>query len=444
MSETVYLRNNFAKLEKAKETSQNTVPKIQKVASYLRDREHSKKHYLPRLVSIGLIDHGKRKLELGEKYKLMWTAKYLERTKQDGQTLYQKIASNIKQLKEHFAEDVIKDFDGDDEKLSWTLFVDGCSLLQILEKANPYDPKEMNVKVDQLLLVWQDVLLLENQLPYEVLLLLSGHQNDDTLLKSMNKFLEYHHLTPKQTENTHATNKSKKNEDRNRRKKDSLSQKHIIDIIRKEPPFHLLDQFRRCIVGDKIDIRKESPFHLLDQLRRYIVGDAQKEPQDQKGDAENGERDGKKNKDLDTTYRNIEDLRAAGIKLKVEESRELKAISFRYRWMRLRAELTLPKIIVDDTIATSFHNLVAYEMCPDFENNFEISSFVTFMDSLIDHPEDVKELRLAEVLCNELGSDEEVAKLFNTISADLVPNCGIYSSVRGQIGRYCKKKYMTW
>ena len=94
-------------------------------------------------------------------------------------------------------EDVVRDFP-DDEKLSWSwmLFVDGCSLLQILEKGKLHYPKEMNVKVDQLALVWQDVLLLENQLPYQVLKLLSDHGNDAKLVKSMNEFLKCHHLSP--------------------------------------------------------------------------------------------------------------------------------------------------------------------------------------------------------------------------------------------------------
>ncbi|XP_022638456.1 uncharacterized protein LOC111241953 [Vigna radiata var. radiata] len=251
MSETAYLREKFTQLEKAKETPQNTVPKIQKVASYLRDREHSKNHYLPRLVSIGPIDHGKRKLELGEKYKLMWTAKYLQRTKQDGPTLYQKIASNIKHLKEQFAEDVIRDFDGDDEKLSWTLFVDGCSLLQILEKANLEDRKEMNLKVDQRVLVCQDVLLLENQLPYEVLKLLSGHQNDDTLVKSMNKFLKSHHLSPVEDKG-----KTKCN---NEEGDIAMDEYGFASVYVNETTLYYYAQ------------GKDLPFHLLDKLHKSVV-----------------------------------------------------------------------------------------------------------------------------------------------------------------------------
>ncbi|MED6202936.1 hypothetical protein PIB30_110579 [Stylosanthes scabra] len=54
--------------------------------------------------------------------------------------------------------------------------------------------------------------------------------------------------------------------------------------------------------------------------------------------------------------------------------------------------LELPELIVDGSIALI--NLVAYEMCPDFRNSFEISSFLVFMSSLIDQPKDVKELRM--------------------------------------------------
>ncbi|MBA0860120.1 hypothetical protein Goshw_014218, partial [Gossypium schwendimanii] len=46
---------------------------------------------------------------------------------------------------------------------------------------------------------------------------------------------------------------------------------------------------------------------------------------------------------------------------------------------------------------------------------------ICFLDSLIDEAEDVKDLRDAGILYNGLGSDEEVAKLFNKMNTDLVP-----------------------
>ncbi|MCH83860.1 DUF247 domain protein, partial [Trifolium medium] len=94
------------------------------------------------------------------------------------------------------------------------------------------------------------------------------------------------------------------------------------------------------------------------------------------------------------TYRSIRDLKAIGIELKSSATRRPTDIDFSEGW--IAAKLTLPEIVVDHTTAATFLNLIAYEMCPDFENGYGICSFAVFMDSLIDHPEDVKELRSKE------------------------------------------------
>ena len=82
--------------------------------------------------------------------------------------------------------------------------------------------------------------------------------------------------------------------------------------------------------------------------------------------------------------------------------------------------LWLPPLVVDDSTRPKFLNLIAYEMCLDLENNFGVTSYVSFLDSLIDEPNDVKMLRKARILHNFLGSDEEEAQLFNEIGTDLV------------------------
>ncbi|RZB46854.1 hypothetical protein D0Y65_050764 [Glycine soja] len=125
-----------------------------------------------------------------------------------------------------------------------------------------------------------------------------------------------------------------------------------------------------------------------------------------------------------TLTKNTKELKAARIKLKKSYSHRLRDVSFSSSWFY--AELRLPEMIVDETTAATFLNLVAYEMCPDFRNNYEICSFVDFMDSLIDHPGDVKELRSAKILLNALMS-KEVAKIFNFVSTYLVSNMKGYS-----------------
>ncbi|RHN46065.1 hypothetical protein MtrunA17_Chr7g0238201 [Medicago truncatula] len=176
-SETI--KEKFVELQKSKQIPQNSRPKIQRVLKSLRNRKNFEKHYSPKCVSIGPIHHHNTNLILAEKYKLMWAAKYIENNGYIPEDLHKKIADNIDELKGHFDDDVLTStrwslagFRSLEEKLSWMLFVDGCSLLYILEKANLNEPWHMNIKVDQLVLVMMDVLLLENQLPYQVLKLL--------------------------------------------------------------------------------------------------------------------------------------------------------------------------------------------------------------------------------------------------------------------------------
>ncbi|KAL2335196.1 hypothetical protein Fmac_016409 [Flemingia macrophylla] len=403
MTETPYLNQKFEQLEKGKQIPQNSVPKIQRVAHYLRDRKHFAKHYSPRLVSIGPIHHGAKNLQLGEKYKLMWAASYLERKKQDARALYQKIASNIKQLKELFAEDVIEAFP-DDEKLSWMLLVDGCALLQILEEVKIDHPEEMNVNVEQLILLFQDVLLLENQIPYEVLKLLSGPKNDANLLNSVKEFLGYHPDKPKQGAVKQDTGKEKTKDE---------------DSFREELPLHLLDQYRKLLLDDpRRDIHEK---HLEVDVSDSYADEA-----------------------MIIVHRNTRELKAAGIRVKRSNSRRISDVHFSSGWFW--AELRLPAIMIDNTAPTASLNLIAYEKCPDFKNNYEICSYQAFMGSLIQHPDDVKELRSVGILHNALGNDEEVAKVYSTLSSsiEVVPNTEIYSHVGLQIEKHYRRKWRTW
>ena len=83
-------------------------------------------------------------------------------------------------------------------------------------------------------------------------------------------------------------------------------------------------------------------------------------------------------------------------------------------------------------------------MCPNFNNDYGVTSYISFLDSLIDEANDVKEIRKAGIIYNLLGSDDEVTQLFNEIGTDLVPNNKIYSDVRSRIQKYYKNKVKNW
>ena len=148
-----------------------------------------------------------------------------------------------------------------------------------------------------------------------------------------------------------------------------------------------------------------------------------------------------KEDDMLITYRGIEDLRAVGIRLKSSLRRRPTDIDFSEGWFT--AKLTIPTILVNNFTAATFLNLIAYEMSPNFENDYGICSYVAFMDSLIDHPQDVKELRSNGIVCT-FWSDEEVANLFNTLGTDLVPNIETYLNVKVKIVEHYHNKYKSW
>ena len=109
----------------------------------------------------------------------------------------------------------------------------------------------------------------------------------------------------------------------------------------------------------------------------------------------------------------------------------------------LGGRLNLPQIIIDDFTKPKFLNIVAYEMCPDAPKDYAVSSYICFLDTLIDHVDDVKELRSKHILSNYLGSDEAVVQLFNAITKDL-GDSDAYSHVKNSIQEHYDNSWNTW
>lgn len=137
---------------------------------------------------------------------------------------------------------------------------------------------------------------------------------------------------------------------------------------------------------------------------------------------------------------NIQELKSNGIRIKSSES-SIIDMSFSHRW--LIGELTLPEIVLDDITISIFLNLIAYERCPDFRNDYGISTFLAFINSLIRVPEDVKDLRLAGILFSNYGTDEELIKLFHFITTDVVSTAKSYSHLFGKINKHMANKWKT-
>ncbi|KAL8245842.1 hypothetical protein R6Q59_007058 [Mikania micrantha] len=143
-----------------------------------------------------------------------------------------------------------------------------------------------------------------------------------------------------------------------------------------------------------------------------------------------------KEETLRSLYRKLDESEN-GIHFKPSETKSLAHIEFcKGCWWFSAAKVKLPPITVDDSTKPMLLNLIAYEMWSRDASDAGVTSYVYLLDTLLDNPEDIKVLRKAGVLENSLGSDKEVAKLFNEIGTDLVPNNLAYMEAKNMIQRH--------
>ncbi|XP_024178300.1 UPF0481 protein At3g47200-like isoform X1 [Rosa chinensis] len=372
---------------------QSSKPKIQRVPDMLRDHPNLEKYYEPRAVALGPFHHDKARCQLAEKFKLALAAKFIQDSGRPAKDLHKIVEDNIKTLKDCYDEEATMSYTN--EALTHLLFLDGCSTLQFIYSFMNNELANFKIKRDQVAFAEQDLFLLENQLPYQVLKLLMSLSDKEMELKTaIDGFVGRNIMAAGKKWKWHKHKKTSQPAD---------------IVVNMEEPTHLLELLRTKMLGPKesIDPKKKKP------------------------------------KDRRQSFRNIQELKATGIHLKPSKTSTLRDISFTHL-LGFAGFLYLSPISVDDSTRPKFLNLIAYEMCPDFQNDFGVTSYICFLDSLIDHADDVKQLRSARVLHNLLGSDEEVAQLFNEIGTDLVPNSETYRSVKSKLEKHYKTKWKNW
>ncbi|KAG7958817.1 hypothetical protein I3843_10G037400 [Carya illinoinensis] len=153
----------------------STTHRIQKVSFLLRDHKHFVKYYEPRVVSLGPIHHGKEKYQLAETFKRKLAKEFVKSSGKTIEELCNEIEKNIKELRKCFGEEVTKNYN--DVDLAWILFVDGCAILQYIDLAINNKFKDLDIINDTVVFCEEDLFLLENQVPYDLLKLLMNLSN---------------------------------------------------------------------------------------------------------------------------------------------------------------------------------------------------------------------------------------------------------------------------
>ncbi|VAI41769.1 unnamed protein product [Triticum turgidum subsp. durum] len=128
-------------------------------------------------------------------------------------------------------------------------------------------------------------------------------------------------------------------------------------------------------------------------------------------------------------------LYQAGIQFKPSKTLSLHDIQFR------SGTLSMPTVSVDDSTEYMFLNVMAFERLHVGAGN-DVTDYVFFMNSIIDSAKDVELLRSKGIIHNAIGCDQAVAKLFNTISRDVMldPNSEL-DAVQRQVNGYLRKPW---
>ncbi|KAL3745400.1 hypothetical protein ACJRO7_014499 [Eucalyptus globulus] len=107
--------------------------------------------------------------------------------------------------------------------------------------------------------------------------------------------------------------------------------------------------------------------------------------------------------------------------------------------------LVMWQVVVHEWTEAWFRNMIAYEQCHHVGKY--ITSYAILMDSLIDTPEDIDILISCRILENRLGSNEDVASLFNSLYKKTMREDSsefLYSNLCQKLNEYSRNPWNQW
>lgn len=381
---------------------------IFRVPSFLKDSK--REAYVPKIVSLGPYHHRRAELpsmdnHKGRALRRMTTRFNIKRNLANvpnNMNFSHKAKDVIFQLEDEIRDSYEETFACDGENLAMMLSSDGCFILELLrtlggdkfpvaDASNYYEPIFERNKIDYTGFdILNDILMLENQIPITVLRMLLQLELDSVPIAEVQKKLF----------------------------------KVLVKATRSK--FY---PFNYDISNWSWPQPDEQVQHLLGLLHGLIVYADQIDP--------NGPDEAEAN-DVKRIPRAVE-LRNAGIKFERSDG-GIEKIKFD----PTSATIRLPPIIITDHTEVLFRNLVAFEVCKASKINY-VTCYLSLMDELIDSDEDVAVLRRSNILTNYLGSDAEVADLFNGLCKGVtVSRVDVLGQLKRQVNVHYRSKFKVW
>ncbi|KAL2556154.1 Plant protein of unknown function [Forsythia ovata] len=346
----------------------------------------NKKAYKPQTVSFGPYHYGEEHLKAMEEHKHRALLHFLKRSRKPIERYVDALAEVVDDLKDAY-DQLHPVWQQDTEAFLKLMILDGCFILEILHTATQaLDDYASN-----------DPIFSNHGRLYIVPYL----KRDMLMLENQLPLLVLEKIVAVEKEKTRG------------------EEKYVTNLI--------LEFF-----SQKNTVKNmEKCLHLLDVYRKSLL----QEPRQKKHINKSGN---EVHPGGDEIIRSATELNEAGIRIKKSNTRSLKDISFH------GGVLKLPLIVVDDTTESMYLNLIAFERLHVGAGN-EVTSYIFFMDNIIDSARDVSLLRSCGIILNAIGSDKAVANLFNSLSKDVTldPN-GSLDEVHKNVSDYCKKPWNAW
>ncbi|XP_010921579.2 UPF0481 protein At3g47200-like [Elaeis guineensis] len=378
----------------------------------LNIRKRDENAYNPKILSIGPYHRGALKLQAMEVHKMRYLSELL------GSNLIPNITKCVKRIQE--LEKVARNcyseiIDLSSEKFAEMMLLDGCFIIQFLIQRNQNEARKQKRREagDPIYVVsWMsplirhDLLILENQIPFIILKAIfdvvqsSSQENRPSLM-----VLALNYITHgKETE--------------------------IPPKMYDHEPHHLLHLhhlFHSCDLPPPAPSTPTCCHPLVKFFLKFLP------LRRATSDIHFTE---------DRTPRTIpcaSELREAGVRFRKKESKSFLDVTFSNR------VLQMPLLSIGNSTNPLFRNLIAFEQCCPSAGSY-FTSYAVLIDDLINTPRDVAILQSWGILENKLGSDEDVALLFNRLLVDVTSTAesNTYAELFKKVNTHCGSKWNKW
>ncbi|KAL9461340.1 hypothetical protein AB3S75_004358 [Citrus x aurantiifolia] len=385
---------------------------IYKVPQHLREGEDDRA-YVPQIVSLGPYHHGKKRLRQMDRPKWRSLHHVLKRNSQDIKIYL----DSMKELEEKARACYEGPISLSSNDFAEMMVLDGCFVLELFRGASEGFTRLGYPRNDPVFAmrgsmhsIQRDMIMLENQLPLFILDRLLGLQFGKPEQKGLVAKLALRFFDPLMPTDEPLT-KGERN-----KLESSLGNANIFYPLSDQGGLHCLDVFRKSLLRSgpkpeppKIWIKRWSQTNrVADKRRQQLI-------------------------------HCVTELREAGVKFRKRKTDRFWDIKFK------NGILSIPRLFVHDGTKSLFLNLIAFEQC-HFDCSNDITSFVIFMDNLINSPEDVGYLHYCGIIEHWLGSDAEVADLFNRLCEEVVfdINDSYLSRLSEDVNQYYNHKWNAW